>query len=179
MVRRGRGAESGVRVRTYRRTDASACERLFEELFETHRRLYADPTIGQGGSRRELRRHLKAAGPRSTFVASVEGQVVGFLGLRSHGGYGEVEPLVVTARMRGKGVAGLLLARAAKEGRRRHWRYLAIRPVARNVRAIRAFHASGFEFLAQLELDLRLERRGEKTLRRVPGPVIAGRRFTV
>ena len=45
---------------------------------------------------------------------------------------------------RNRGVARLLIGRVVQESRSRGYEYLAIRPVARNVAAIRRFRADDF-----------------------------------
>jgi GNAT superfamily N-acetyltransferase len=101
------------------------------------------------------------------------------MGLLPHRGYGEVEPVVVARGHRRQGVAYALLSRAIDEARRRNWRRLMIRPVARNAAAIRTFHAIGFTSLGLLELDFWTGKAGKGALVPVPGPRIAGRRFSV
>lgn len=170
---------STLALRTYLPTDAPACKALFEQLFEAHRRLYNDPSIGRRGPAYELGRLLRRSGARNTWVATRGGRVVGLMGLLPHQRYGEVEPLVVDFRARRRGVARQLLLKALSEARRRRWKYLAVRPVARNAVALRTFHTVGFTFLGQVELNLRLTPTGRGALVPVPGPVLAGRRFQV
>ncbi len=173
------GKTSGILLRTYLPTDAPACKDLFEQLFEAHRHLYDDPSIGRRGPAHELRKLLRRSGARNTWVAIHNRRVIGLMGLLPHRTYGEVEPLVVDRSTRRRGVARELLVQALSEARRRRWTYLALRPVARNAVALRTFHTVGFTFLGQLELNLRLTERGRSALVPVPGPVIAGRRFQV
>jgi GNAT superfamily N-acetyltransferase len=57
---------------------------------------------------------------------------------------GEVEPVVVTGARRQRGIGRSLIERVVTEASRRGYDYLAIRPVARNVTAIRTFYDVGF-----------------------------------
>jgi len=55
----------------------------------------------------------------------------------------------------------MLIGRVAEEARARGYEYLAIRPVARNVAAVRRFHAAGFRTLGghiDLTMDLAARR---------------------
>jgi GNAT superfamily N-acetyltransferase len=87
--------------------------------------------------------------------------VVGLTGLFDQGRSGEVEPVVVTEAARGHGIGRMLIGRVVEEARARRFEYLAIRPVARNVAAIRGFHAAGFRTLGghiDLTMDLTARR---------------------
>jgi hypothetical protein len=57
----------------------------------------------------------------------------------------------------------MLISRVVEEARARGYEYLAIRPVARNVDAVRRFHAAGFWTLGghiDLTMDLAERRHG-------------------
>jgi GNAT superfamily N-acetyltransferase len=97
----------------------------------------------------------------NSWVAVIDGDVVGLAGLFDHGASGEVEPVVVTNARRGQGVGQALIERVAAEASRRGHEYLAIRPVARNVTAIRSFYDAGFRTLGghiDLTMDLAARR---------------------
>lgn len=96
----------------------------------------------------------------ASWVAEVAGHVVGLTGLFDHGTSGEIEPVVVAASHRGRGIGQKLVAQVVDEARHRGYDYVAVRPVARNVAAIRHFHAAGFVNLGgHLDLTLDLARR--------------------
>jgi len=96
-------------------------------------------------------------------VAESHGRVVGLTGLLDRGRSGEVEPVVVAGIARGQGIGRMLIGRVVQEARARGYEYLAIRPVARNLAAVRRFHAAGFRTLGgHLDLTMDLaERRHE------------------
>ena len=94
-------------------------------------------------------------------MAEFGGKVVGLTGLLDHGTSAEVEPVVVTESARGQGIGRLLINRVVEEALARGYEYLAIRPVARNIAAIRRFHAAGFQTLGghiDLTMDLAARR---------------------
>jgi len=96
-------------------------------------------------------------------VAEFRGGVIGLTGLFDRGRSGEVEPVVVAEAARNRGIGRMLIGRVVEEARARGYEYLAIRPVARNVAAVRRFHAAGFRTLGghiDLTMDL-AERRPE------------------
>ncbi|HZT64790.1 MAG TPA: GNAT family N-acetyltransferase [Acidimicrobiales bacterium] len=150
-----------VDVRDYRDGDYQACRHLWVELTEHHRRLFDDPTIGGEDPGAGLDRYLADPERAASWVAEVAGEVVGLTGLLHHGSSGEVEPVVVAEARRGGGIGRALIARVVDEAVSRGYEYLAIRPVARNASAIRAFHSTGFRTLGghvDLTMDLKPRR---------------------
>jgi GNAT superfamily N-acetyltransferase len=150
-----------VVVRDYASTDYPAGRSLWVELTEHHRRIYEDPSIGGEDPGTGFDEYLARPERVASWVADVDGRVVGLTGLFDRGASGEVEPVVVSEGLRGRGVGRLLIERVVAEAVVRGCEYLAIRPVARNVSAIRRFYAAGFQTLGghvDLTLDL-AERR--------------------
>jgi GNAT superfamily N-acetyltransferase len=150
-----------VVVRDYASADYGPCRMLWVELTEHHRRIYEDPSIGGDDPAGAFDDYLSLPERVASWVADLDGQVVGLTGLFDRGTSGEVEPVVVTDRLRSRGVGGLLIDRVVAESIARGYEYLSIRPVARNVSAIRSFYAAGFRTLGghvDLTMDL-AERR--------------------
>jgi GNAT superfamily N-acetyltransferase len=146
-----------VVVREYRATDYGAGRQLWVELTEHHRRIYADPSIGGDDPGAAFDDYLAVPERVASWVADLDGRVVGLTGLFDRGTSGEVEPVVVTGDLRRRGVGRLLIDRVVTESVARGYHYLAIRPVARNVSAIRRFYAAGFRTLGghiDLTMDL-------------------------
>jgi GNAT superfamily N-acetyltransferase len=149
-----------VVVRDYIAGDYSACRALWVELTAYHRALYGDPTIGGDNPGDGFDEYLVAPERISCWVAESESIVVGMTGLFDRGGSAEVEPVVVAEGNRGMGVGRSLIARARDEAIARSYEYLAIRPVARNVEAIRRFYSAGFRTLGgHVDLTLDLSQR--------------------
>lgn len=152
-----------VVVREYASADYSACRKLWVELTEHHRRIYDDPSIGGDDPGSAFDDYLAAGERVASWVADLDGSVVGLTGLFDRGASGEVEPVVVTGRLRSRGVGRLLIERVVTEAVARGYEYLAIRPVARNVSAIRRFYDAGFQTLGghvDLTMDLADRRHG-------------------
>jgi GNAT superfamily N-acetyltransferase len=153
----GSVATPDVVVRDYASADYAACRMLWVELTEHHRRIYEDPSIGGGDPGEGFDDYLAMPERVASWVADLDGWVVGLTGLLDRGTSGEVEPVVVTDRLRSRGVGRLLIERVVTEAAARGYEYLAIRPVARNVSAIRRFHGAGFQALGghiDLTMDL-------------------------
>jgi GNAT superfamily N-acetyltransferase len=82
--------------------------------------------------------------------------VIGLVGLILNGRAGEVFPVVVTQRHRGKGVGTALLAHVADQARKRALRQLMVVPDSRNITAIKVMHGAGYDTLASVRLTLDL-----------------------
>jgi GNAT superfamily N-acetyltransferase len=152
---------SEVTVREYAEGDYGAGRSLWAELTEYHRSIYGDPTIGGEDPGAGFDDYLATPQRVGSWVAESHGQVVGLTGLFDRGASGEVEPVVVAEAARGGGIGRLLISRVVDEARARGYEYLAIRPVARNVAAVRRFHAAGFRTLGghiDLTMDLAARR---------------------
>jgi GNAT superfamily N-acetyltransferase len=158
----GTAATPGVVVRDYAPADHAACRMLWAELTEHHRRIYEDPSIGGDDPGGGFEGYLAMPGRVASWVAELDGQVAGLTGLLDRGTSGEVEPVVVTGRLRGRGIGRLLIERVAAEAVARGYEYLAIRPVARNVSAIQRFYDSGFQTLGG-HVDLTMDLAGRRT----------------
>ncbi len=108
-------------------------------------------------------------------MAESHGGVIGLTGLLDRGTSAEVEPVVVAEAARNQGTGRMLISRVVEEARARGYEYLAIRPVARNVAAVRRFHAAGFRALGgHVDLTMDLAARRHEWL---PGASLHGLDF--
>src|ERR1700729_2333746 len=148
-----------VLVRPYTETDYPACRSLWAELTEHHRRLYEDPSIGGDDPGGGLDDYLATPERVGSWVAEVRGSVVGLTGLFDRGMSGEVEPGGGSEAFWGGGAQ--LSDHVVEVAAARGYEPLAIRPVARNISAIRHFYAAGFQTLGghvDLTMDLTARR---------------------
>jgi GNAT superfamily N-acetyltransferase len=156
-------ATSEVIVRDYAEGDYGACRSLWAELTEYHRSIYGDPSIGGHDPGAGFDVYLATSQRMGSWVAESRGRVVGLTGLFDRGMSGEVEPVVVAEAARDQGIGRMLISRVVQEARARGYQYLAIRPVARNVAAVRRFYAAGFRTLGghiDLTMDLAARQHG-------------------
>jgi GNAT superfamily N-acetyltransferase len=171
-----RGAAAVV-IRGYRPTDHSACRGLWAELTTEHRRLYpgappvpaaAPAAVGETGaaaapvdtSGAGFEEYLTRLDLSGMWVAQhADEGVVGFIGLILQGRAGAVDPVVVTADLRGQGIGRALLGYVAEQARRRGMRELTISPALRNLEAIRCLYHAGFDAAATVTLALDLAGR--------------------
>jgi GNAT superfamily N-acetyltransferase len=140
-------SDTELLVRKYNGADYTACRSLWVELTEHHRRIYRDPSIGGDDPGEGFDAYLATPQRWRSWVAELDGTVVGLTGLFDWGKSAEVEPVVVTESARDQGIGRVPIDRVVLEARLRKFEYVAIRPVARNVGAIRRFHAAGFRTL--------------------------------
>jgi len=156
-----------VLIRGYRREDKEECRALWSELTKWHRDIYDDPKIGGANPGLYFDEHLKKVGPRHLIVATIGSKVVGLVGYMGGEEEFEVEPLIVSRDCRGKGIGTMLLNEVKKRVQKeKGTKYLSVRPVARNERAIKYFHSRGFDKIGRVELFIDFsERDWKKDLR--------------
>jgi len=142
-----------IKIRDYETSDYDVCRSLWVELTQHHRDIYEDPTIGGDDPGRGFDRYLENPQRQGPWVAEVEGQVVAFGGLLLHSKEeGEVEPVVVYQPYRDKGIGTRLVEHVVERARAKGVRFLSIRPVARNERALSLYVRLGFNTVGAIEL---------------------------
>jgi GNAT superfamily N-acetyltransferase len=145
-----------VSIRAYRPADHNVCRSLWAELTQMRRDLYDEPDPGDdpGAGFEDYLTRLNLSG---MWVAEhSEDGVVGLIGLILTGRAGEVYPVVVAQRHRGKGIGRALLAHVADQARRRGLRELIAVPDTRNIAAIKTLHAAGYDTMAAVRLTMDL-----------------------
>jgi N-acetylglutamate synthase-like GNAT family acetyltransferase len=161
-------------IRGYEPRDLEACRALWVELTQWHRDIFNAPEIGGEDPGRAFDEHLAKVGPENIWIAEIDGQVVGLAGLISDPEF-ELEPIIVSRGIRGGGVGRLLATAVVDAAREREARTVQVRPVGRNVEAIRFFHSLGFDVIAHVQLQMDLVEREQDPW--VPGEQIADRDF--
>jgi N-acetylglutamate synthase-like GNAT family acetyltransferase len=121
-------------------------------MTQRHRDVYDDPTIGGENPGLEFDSHLARVGPDLVWVAESEDGVVGFVSLIHEGEEAEIEPIVVSSKVRSAGIGHQLLEHAAEKARELGVLCLSVKPVARNEEAIAFFYDVGFRTLGHLQL---------------------------
>jgi len=168
-------AEPEVIVRDYAEADYAAGRSLWAELTLYHRSIYGDPSIGGDDPGAGFDDYLATSQRIGSWVAESDGSVVGLTGLLDWGMSGEVEPVVIAEAARDQGIGRMLISRVVEEACARGYEYLAVRPVARNVAAVRRFHAAGFRTLGgHIDLTMDLAARRHEWL---PGASVHGLDF--
>lgn len=159
-------------VRKYVPADNDGCRALWRELTEWHRHIYQDPSIGGACPEDFFDKHLAKVGPERLWIAFQDSRVVGLTGLIVKDREAEIEPLLVSASYRHKGIGKTLVGEVVKEARRLEVRFLSVSPVARNIEAIQFFYEHGFRNLGHVELFVDFfEHRWKK------GPKLFDRQF--
>jgi GNAT superfamily N-acetyltransferase len=149
-----------ITIRDYEKRDYDVCRALWVELTQHHRNIYEDPSIGGDDPGSGFDRYLESPQRRGTWVAEVEGEVVALAGLLVHSHpeehetemMVEVEPVVVSLPYRDKGIGTRLIEHVVEQARETGTRFLSIRPVARNQRALSLYVRLGFNALGGVEL---------------------------
>lgn len=164
-----------MRIRAYEDRDLHACRALWRELTQWHRELYEDTTIGGDQPELGFDSYVEEFGRERVWVAEQE-RVVALAGLIVRGRNGELEPVVVDARARGRGIGRALVEHVVEAARAEGLRRLTVRPVARNADALQFFHAAGFDVLGHVDLQIDLTGTGFHPR---AGERLAGREFRV
>ena len=147
-------------IRDYQTKDYDVCRSLWVELMQHHRDIYQDPSIGGDDPGRGFDRYLTNPQRRGTWVAELDDKVVAIAGLLTHshteegeaGVEGEVEPVVVSLPFRDKGIGTRLVEHVVEQARETGVRFLSIKPVARNERALSLYARLGFSAVGAVEL---------------------------
>ena len=143
----------GVTIRPYRPSDHNACRALWAELVEHRGALYGNPPPADSDPGAGFEEYLTQLNLSGLWVADHgEAGVVAFVGLMLDGRGGQVDPVVVTASMRGHGIGRALLAKVADEARRRGLQRLSVSPSVRDASALHMLHASGFATVGTVTL---------------------------
>ena len=153
--------KQNIRIRNYQRSDREVCRSLWRELTEWHREIYQDPTIGGDKPEEQFDKHLAKLGPSRIWVATINSEVVGFIGLDASSYESEIKPLIVTKAHRNRGIGTKLVEKAILEARK-IGASLNVAPVARNMKAIRFFHKAGFKNLGRIEMFIDFRNRNWK-----------------
>ncbi|MFA5308632.1 MAG: GNAT family N-acetyltransferase [Dehalococcoidales bacterium] len=144
-----------VVIREYRASDYSACRSLNGELARRHAEVYEDPSIAGEDPGRGLDKYLALSSRRGAWVVEVDGRVVGFTGLlenQEEEGVVEIEPLVVSAAYRGKGIGSKLVEYVKDEAKALGFRFITVKPELRNEEAFKLYVSLGFNLVGGVEL---------------------------
>jgi len=140
------------RTRLYEPRDHAPCKALWAELTQHHRDGYGDQSIGGDDPSHGLDTYLANPQLHATWVAEVDGRVVGMAGLIVRGEEAEIEPVIVTAACRSRRIGARLVREAVAHAKKRGIRFVSARPVARNVEAVHFFVDAGFDIVGQIDL---------------------------
>lgn len=160
-------------IRPYKSSDLPSCRELYLQLVQWHRDIYDDPTIGGPDPCSGLTDQIRDHGEKSLWVAEIEGNIVGLVGLIVKGDEAEIEPIVVAESHRRQGIGTRLLKHVTEVAREAGIKFLNVKHAARNWQAIQCSHAAGFRAIGFIELFQDL--RGD--FKAASGPEILGMSF--
>lgn len=144
-----------IKIREYTENDYSGVRNLYGELTQHHAEIYEDPSIAGDDPGCGFDKFLKRGDLCGSWVAESKGRIVGFAGLIDtvgEEGVAEIEPLVVSADSRGEGIGSVLVRHVTEEAKKKNFRFLTIRPEARNKKAFDLYVRLGFSMVGQVEL---------------------------
>src|SRR4030043_1460755 len=144
-----------IKIRQYKDTDYTCVRALYGELSQHHAEIYEDPSIAGDDPGRGFDKFLLRSEQCGSWVAESDSHIVGFTGLIAtvgEEGVAEIDPLVVSADSRGEGIGSKLVYYVTGEAKKKGFRFLTIRPEARNKRAFDLYVLLGFNLVGQVEL---------------------------
>ena len=154
-----------ITVREYNPADYDDCCNLWGELAQHHADIYDDPSLADNAPRKYFDEYLRRPDICGIWVAELDGTVVGFAGLldiMGEEGVAEIEPIVISAGVRGRGIGSELIGLLNKKAIEKKFRILAIRPVLRNKEAFLLYVRLGFDHIGSIELFQDLSSKKEK-----------------
>ena len=151
-----------VTIREHQDGDLESCTQLWRELTQRHRDIYFDQSIGGDDPGVTFENYLKKTNLAGIWVAEQDTLVIGMVGLLVYGNDAEIEPIVIRSDFRSRGVGTLLIEKLKIEAKQRRAGYLSIRPVARNIEAIKCFHRAGFSLLGHIDMFLDLSEEDDQ-----------------
>ena len=144
-----------ILVREYTNSDYHVCRFLWGEMTQHHAEIYEDHTIVGDDPGRGFDEYLERTDRCGIWVAESGKKVVGFAGLLDtvgEEGVADIEPVVMTASSRGKGIGTMLIERVINEVKMKNFRFLSIRPELRNEKAFDLYVRLGFNKIGAIEL---------------------------
>ncbi len=168
---------ANIKIRQYTSSDLEPCRALWAEMTQYHRDIYNDPSIGGDNPGLEFDKHLEKVGPERIWVSLFNEEIAGLVSLvpDMDNQQAEVEPLVVSAKHRGKGIGKRLLTFAVEEAKKWGVLCLGVKPVARNEKAVSFFYESGFKTLGHVHQFMWLGPSVPGAWK--PGPDLFGKAF--
>jgi len=144
--------------------DIEECVAFFAQMVEHHRAIYQDDSIPYGDEeKKKLREKLQRTDENYIkFVAEKQKQIVGLLALEIKGGTCEIDEILVDKNMRGKGIGRTFADITKKTARERKCREVQVSFAARNLQALRLYHAMGLNCLGMIQLFMPLTSKGEE-----------------
>lgn len=164
-----------VNIREYRETDFESCKQLWHELTQRHRDIYFDQSIGGEDPGVAFEHYLEKTNLAGVWVVEQDGLLLGMAGLQVNGDEAEIEPIIISSNFRSQGIGTLLIEKLKAEAKGRGMIYLSIRPVARNIEAIKCFYRAGFSLLGHIDMFLDLSNEDDPSWK--AGVTIHGNEF--
>ena len=141
-----------ITIRDYGDDDRDSCLALYSELSQHYADIYGDLAIANGESSRWLDTLRKSYEYSGTWIAEVDGQIVGLAGLLANGEEGRIEPVIVSSSCRNNGIGARLVRHLVEVAKKKNIRFLSIQPTARNEEALSLYVRLGFNMLGHVEL---------------------------
>jgi len=144
--------------------DIENCVAFYEQMVEHHRTIYHDDSIPYGDEQKKnLREKLQRTDDNYIkMVAEKEKQIAGLLTLEIKGRTCEIDEIIVDKNMRGKGIGRAFTDFTKMTALERKCSEIQVNFAARNLQAMRLYHAMGLDCLGMIQLFMPLTQGGKE-----------------
>jgi len=144
--------------------DIEECVAFYEQMVEHHRAIYEDDSIPYGDEeKKKLREKLQRTDDNYVkIVAEKQKQIIGLLTLEIKGRTCEIDEILFDKNMRSKGIGRVFSDFTKKTARERKCSEIQVNFAARNLQALRLYHAMGLDCLGMIQLFMPLTQKGEE-----------------
>jgi ribosomal protein S18 acetylase RimI-like enzyme len=144
--------------------DIEECVVFYRQMIEHHRDIYQDDSIPY---EEEQKKHIREKLQRTDnnfikVLAEKEKRIVGLLTLEIKGRTCEIDEILVDKDMRGRGMGQAFAEFARKTAFERKCSEIQVSFAARNLQALRFYHAMGLNCLGMIQIFMPLTERGKE-----------------
>jgi N-acetylglutamate synthase-like GNAT family acetyltransferase len=167
-----------IKIREYKDIDYDSCRSIYGELAQHHAKIFGDPAIAGDDPGQGFDKYLARPDRCGSWIAESDGKIIGLAGLNSNmseENISEIDPVVITADFRSKGIGTRLIQHLTQVAKKKGFRFLIIKPVLRNEKAFALYVRLGFNTVGGIELMHDLFPASERTWK--PGLVIHGQKL--
>ncbi len=158
------GTKERFTLRKLAKDDVEECVAFYVQMVEHHRAIYQDDNIPYGDEeKKRLREKLQRIdGNYIKIVAKKQKRIIGLLALQIKGRTCEIDEILVDRSMRGRGIGRTFAVFTKKAAKERKCSEIQVSFAARNLKALRLYHAQGLNCLGMIQLFMPLARRGRE-----------------
>jgi len=155
-------SQQDFKLREFSLNDLEECVMLYRQMVDHHREIYEDENIPYNDE--EMRKKLQRTDPNYIkIVAEKDNRIIGLLTIDIKGRTCELDEILVTADLRGKGIGTALSEYLKKTADERGCGEIQVSFAARNLDALNFYHKEvGLNCLGMIQIFMPLTERGRE-----------------